>query len=107
KGTLKTFLISCRRRHTSFSRDWSSDVCSSDLIDEYDAALDSGRMPVKRALKTTEEERMIREFILQMKLGRVKASYFRDKFGVDRSEERRVGKERGTRWGRYRKIRTE
>src|SRR5690606_39508090 len=22
---------SCRRRHTRFSRDWSSDVCSSDL----------------------------------------------------------------------------
>src|SRR5690606_12817929 len=25
------FLLSSRRRHTSFSRDWSSDVCSSDL----------------------------------------------------------------------------
>src|SRR5690606_39286163 len=25
------FFISSRRRHTSFSRDWSSDVCSSDL----------------------------------------------------------------------------
>src|SRR5690606_40810088 len=27
-----TFLFSSRRRHTSFSRDWSSDVCSSDLL---------------------------------------------------------------------------
>src|SRR5690606_39742341 len=26
------FLFASRRRHTSFSRDWSSDVCSSDLI---------------------------------------------------------------------------
>src|SRR5207302_2624319 len=26
------FFFSSRRRHTSFSRDWSSDVCSSDLI---------------------------------------------------------------------------
>src|SRR5690606_40941300 len=26
-----TFFFSSRRRHTSFSRDWSSDVCSSDL----------------------------------------------------------------------------
>lgn len=52
-------------------------------IDDYDAAIAAGRMPVKRALKTTEEERMIREFILQMKLGRVKAAYFRAKFGVD------------------------
>src|SRR5690606_41035143 len=25
------FFLSSRRRHTSFSRDWSSDVCSSDL----------------------------------------------------------------------------
>src|SRR5690606_41083287 len=25
------FFFSSRRRHTSFSRDWSSDVCSSDL----------------------------------------------------------------------------
>src|SRR5690606_40379609 len=24
--------FSSRRRHTSFSRDWSSDVCSSDLV---------------------------------------------------------------------------
>src|SRR5690606_39456474 len=24
--------LSCRRRHTRFSRDWSSDVCSSDLV---------------------------------------------------------------------------
>src|SRR5690606_11676738 len=27
----KTFFFSRRRRHTRFSRDWSSDVCSSDL----------------------------------------------------------------------------
>src|SRR5690606_40126174 len=28
------FFFSSRRRHTSFSRDWSSDVCSSDLLPE-------------------------------------------------------------------------
>src|SRR5690606_40948499 len=28
-----TVFFSSRRRHTSFSRDWSSDVCSSDLGD--------------------------------------------------------------------------
>src|SRR5690606_22042149 len=27
-----SFFFSSRRRHTRFSRDWSSDVCSSDLI---------------------------------------------------------------------------
>src|SRR5690606_35950674 len=26
------FFFSSRRRHTSFSRDWSSDVCSADLL---------------------------------------------------------------------------
>src|SRR5690606_40966338 len=28
---------SSRRRHTRFSRDWSSDVCSSDLLEEVRA----------------------------------------------------------------------
>src|SRR5690606_40944316 len=28
------FFFSSRRRHTRFSRDWSSDVCSSDLATE-------------------------------------------------------------------------
>src|SRR6266511_440178 len=37
------FFFSSRRRHTRFSRDWSSDVCSSDLttlvyVLEHDAA---------------------------------------------------------------------
>src|SRR6266511_3645887 len=30
-GQLLFFFFSSRRRHTRFSRDWSSDVCSSDL----------------------------------------------------------------------------
>src|SRR5690606_39754306 len=29
------FFFSSRRRHTRFSRDWSSDVCSSDLFAFY------------------------------------------------------------------------
>src|SRR5690606_40174365 len=29
------FFFSSRRRHTRFSRDWSSDVCSSDLPRRY------------------------------------------------------------------------
>src|SRR5690606_23961992 len=32
------FFFSSRRRHTRFSRDWSSDVCSSDLIEFYQSA---------------------------------------------------------------------
>src|SRR5690606_39364806 len=30
--TSRAFFFSSRRRHTRFSRDWSSDVCSSDLL---------------------------------------------------------------------------
>src|SRR5439155_9020622 len=30
------FFFSSRRRHTRWPRDWSSDVCSSDLIHEID-----------------------------------------------------------------------
>src|SRR2546429_4720511 len=30
---VRFFFFSSRRRHTRCSRDWSSDVCSSDLID--------------------------------------------------------------------------
>jgi oxygen-independent coproporphyrinogen-3 oxidase len=41
-------------------------------------------------LTPTQEERMIRELILQMKLGHVHRAYFQDKFGVD--IERRFAK---------------
>jgi oxygen-independent coproporphyrinogen-3 oxidase len=52
-------------------------------IDDYTKAIEAGKMPIKRAFETNEEERMIREFILQMKLGHVEASYFEKKFGVN------------------------
>ncbi|MGE9268345.1 MAG: coproporphyrinogen-III oxidase family protein [Verrucomicrobiales bacterium] len=51
-------------------------------IGDYIEAIEAGRMPTKRSLRTTPEERMIREFILQMKLGRVSGDYFEEKFGV-------------------------
>src|SRR5690606_39629944 len=31
RSLIRVFFFSSRRRHTRFSRDWSSDVCSSDL----------------------------------------------------------------------------
>jgi oxygen-independent coproporphyrinogen-3 oxidase len=49
----------------------------------YIAKLNQGQLPIYRALTPTSEERMIRELILQMKLGRVYTDYFRNKFGVD------------------------
>ena len=49
----------------------------------YVATLHQGTLPICRALTPTQEERMIRELILQMKLGHVHRAYFQGKFGVD------------------------
>jgi len=49
----------------------------------YLAKLSLGTLPIYRALTPTREELIIRELILQMKLGRVHRTYFQDKFGVD------------------------
>src|SRR6476620_1269121 len=43
------FFFSSRRRHTRYGRDWSSDVCSSDL-----ETLRIAHAPSKRAVKGTE-----------------------------------------------------
>jgi oxygen-independent coproporphyrinogen-3 oxidase len=51
-------------------------------IEQYIETVESGALPVLRAMATTPEERMIRELILQLKLGRVAAPYFLEKFGV-------------------------
>lgn len=52
-------------------------------ISQYMEAVDRGELPISRAMATTPEERMIRELILQLKLGRASQSYFREKFGTD------------------------
>jgi oxygen-independent coproporphyrinogen-3 oxidase len=52
----------------------------------YIAKVRQGRLPIYRALTPTDEERMIREFILQMKLGHIENDYFQRKFGVDIQE---------------------
>jgi oxygen-independent coproporphyrinogen-3 oxidase len=55
-------------------------------FEPYIAALAEGQLPIHRALTPTREERMIRELILQMKLGHVRRPYFQEKFGVDPGE---------------------
>src|SRR5690606_39704835 len=39
------FFFSSRRRHTRFSRDWSSDVCSSDLLANRRSPLALNHLP--------------------------------------------------------------
>ncbi len=55
-------------------------------IEAYEATVRQGVPPIRRALKTTEQERMLRELILQMKKGRVRKAYFESKYGVDLEE---------------------
>src|SRR5947209_20185629 len=89
------FFFSSRRRHTRYWRDWSSDVCSSDLIknmvnDRYwyrrlHRGPSANREPVGRPASSGEGELQNRP-ITQPK---------------SRSEERRVGKECRSRWSAY------
>ena len=55
-------------------------------IDRYVERVEGGELPVLRALPLRDEERLLREFLLQMKLGRLSRSYFTVKFGVDVAE---------------------
>jgi oxygen-independent coproporphyrinogen-3 oxidase len=58
-------------------------VQNLDQWDSYLGALNAGRLPFQRALRLNNDERLIRELILQLKTGRVERSYFHDKFGID------------------------
>src|SRR5690606_39407413 len=97
------FFFSSRRRHTRFSRDWSSDVCSSDL--KYETGKD---YPIY--LRRKDEQGAQQQVIFDCNAMAEGHSYFNLNginispdnklavFGVDRSEERRVGKECRSRW---------
>ncbi len=55
-------------------------------LKSYLRAVESDEVPLGRAHVLTDEERLIREFALQLKLGRVRSGYFRTKFGVEIAE---------------------
>src|SRR2546421_2737496 len=72
------FFFSSRRRHTRSDRDWSSDVCSSDLVTYRPLSINDlkgkRRSVIGRPISDLE---------------------------IYRSEERRVGKECRSRWSPY------
>jgi oxygen-independent coproporphyrinogen-3 oxidase len=68
---------------SSFSHVGGTHFQNEHEFESYTARLRQGELPIFRALTTTEEERVIRELILQMKLGQVRQRYFQDKFGID------------------------
>lgn len=49
----------------------------------YLSPIEADELPLKRALRPTEEEKFRREVILLLRLGTLERSYFRDKFGVE------------------------
>src|SRR2546430_9318038 len=94
------FFFSSRRRHTRFDCDWSSDVCSSDLV--------------VAAFSTTTPMLIATRALLGLAGATIAPStlsLLRNMFhdprqrtmavGVWRSEERRVGKECRSRWSPY------
>jgi oxygen-independent coproporphyrinogen-3 oxidase len=58
-------------------------VQNQDTWETYSAAVAQGKLPLSRAYRPTDQERMIRELILQLKRGFIKPSYFFGKYGVD------------------------
>src|SRR5207253_6053661 len=86
------FFFSSRRRHTRWPRDWSSDVCSSDLHLVHLWIIARSR----RVRALGRRARLPRARLRRRAAGAPR----RLSPGVRRSEERRVGKEWRSRWWR-------
>src|SRR5690625_7277576 len=81
------FFFSSRRRHTRWPRDWSSDVCSSDLKQ----ILWGSETATEAEVREMERHFIVRERANDPKVGYNTSPRFR-------SEERRVGKECRAGW---------
>src|SRR3712207_8035315 len=97
------FFFSSRRRHTRYWRDWSSDVCSSDLGKELSLHWDP--MLVGGTITITLLTGLISGSYPAMYLSGFKpVQVLKGKLPTsiaERSEERRVGKECRSRWSPY------
>src|SRR5206468_4703224 len=92
------FFFSSRRRHTRSDRDWSSDVCSSDL----QLVAQSGG--ADHLLHLAAQHAEIEPAVLAERRPRgALAPIAPQHQAADRSEERRVGKECRSRWAREQK----
>src|SRR5690606_39827078 len=102
-----SFFLSSRRRHTRFSRDWSSDVCSSDLSpSSWCGAIICHPCPF--------DSQSLGSVYLLVKVLQAKPPYCMLSLSITygfpsnrrilkgRSEERRVGKECGSSLAAYR-----
>jgi len=62
-----------------------------DTWEAYAEAVRRDEIPLSRAYRPTQDERLIREFILQLKLGSIRPGYFREKYRVDVLDRFREG----------------
>src|SRR5256886_3494526 len=98
----KLFFFSSRRRHTRFDCDWSSDVCSSDLLLIILLVLAMAKPFLESlgALPVLAGRRTHRVLVLDGSLSMAYAPSDVTRF-EQRSEERRVGKEGRSRGSPY------
>src|SRR5690606_40533350 len=98
--------FSSRRRHTRFSRDWSSDVCSSDLRENVADCLPYLNALVQNTPSAVNigryaeivRDRALRRGLIAETSKMVEMAVNPKGKTAARSEERRVGKERRARW---------
>src|SRR2546421_4297742 len=98
---LNIFFFSSRRRHTRSDRDWSSDVCSSDLSRSSASGSPSCvhvrlRLPAERRSTAA-----LPAFGPKYQTASTSSWAARTSARTSRSEERRVGKECRSRWSPY------
>src|SRR5690606_39480172 len=90
------YFFSSRRRHTIFSRDWSSDVCSSDLYSDPELTY---YKPLIKINELTFEDCENKLELWNLEPYQIKEQKAKWKWNINdnnkpiRSEERRVGKE--------------
>src|SRR5690606_40982700 len=98
---------SSRRRHTRFSRDWSSDVCSSDLPADRILPVPPEELPQfilavadngMRILAIIAAPIVAVMFLAEAALALISRFAPQVQVFILRSEERRVGKECRSRW---------
>src|SRR3712207_8489275 len=88
------FFFSSRRRHTRYWRDWSSDVCSSDLRASGQRRFISMHVLVPGKWTVQEGHDVSEKIERDLAAVLPQSAFFR-------SEERRVGKECRSRWSPY------
>src|SRR5690554_7764113 len=90
------FFFSSRRRHTRCGRDWSSDVCSSDLIAQLSLSKCNWGSAMVRSGSSAD---WLWERLMSLRMARDRSrSCTSAPYSQLRSEERRVGKECRCRW---------